>query len=461
MDAASGMLVFDEAAHAGAVNSMMLRPDGKGFVSASSDKMVRFWEFSVNTSSSNALASTLAAEVTRELQMSHDALCVRYSSTPQLAKRMVAIGLLDHTVQVFYEDSLKFFLSLYGHKLPVLCCDFSSDGKILASGSADKTIKIWGMDFGDCHRSLLAHQDSVTSLRFQPDTHYFFSCGKDGMLKYWDADRFEQILQLPGHGPGSGGNAVWACELSYDASICVTVGQDRSLRLWQRSEDMVFVEEEKERELEAMVDSSLQQQQQQQQGEDTIAAKTSETVRGGEALIAALDVVEEEIDAIIAWHRLHPDKPRQASLKLLGLSPQQYFLRSLRQIKAPDLEQALLVLPFHEVQRMVAMLLQLARQGLEIELCTRCAVLLLRCHQQQIITTRSLLDQITALRQVLCASIASYRTLLGTNLAGMKMLTAITTEKMMSFGPSSEELQLSAANSGRSKKKKSKKTSTS
>jgi U3 small nucleolar RNA-associated protein 12 len=69
----------------------------------------------------------------------------------------------------------------------------------LLIGSADKTIKIWGLDFGDCHRSLIAHEDSVTSLVFQPNTHYFFSAGKDGTIKYWDADRFEQILLLPGH----------------------------------------------------------------------------------------------------------------------------------------------------------------------------------------------------------------------------------------------------------------------
>lgn len=62
---------------------------------------------------------------------------------------------------MFFADTLKFFLSLYGHKLPVLSLDISSDGALLASGSADKNLKIWGMDFGDCHRSLFAHQDSV------------------------------------------------------------------------------------------------------------------------------------------------------------------------------------------------------------------------------------------------------------------------------------------------------------
>ncbi|KAG6469335.1 hypothetical protein ZIOFF_074049 [Zingiber officinale] len=62
-------------------------------------------------------------------------------------------------------DSLKLFISLYGHKLPVLCMDISSDGDILVSGSADKNLKIWGLDFGDCHKSIFAHADSLLQVQ--------------------------------------------------------------------------------------------------------------------------------------------------------------------------------------------------------------------------------------------------------------------------------------------------------
>jgi U3 small nucleolar RNA-associated protein 12 len=37
---------------------------------------------------------------------------------------------------------LKFFLSLYGHKLPALTMDVSSDSTLLVTGSADKNIKV-------------------------------------------------------------------------------------------------------------------------------------------------------------------------------------------------------------------------------------------------------------------------------------------------------------------------------
>ena len=45
--------------------------------------------------------------------MTDDVLAVKYSPDG----RFLAVALLDSTVKVFYQDSLKFYLSLYGHKV--------------------------------------------------------------------------------------------------------------------------------------------------------------------------------------------------------------------------------------------------------------------------------------------------------------------------------------------------------
>lgn len=183
MDTASGELVINMSAHDASIWSLAIRPDGKGFMTGSADKVIKFWDFVISKDTS------LGIKLIRQLESDSDVLCVKYSPTKNQDKLMIAFGLLDSTVKVFYDDSLKFFLSLYGHKLPVMSLDISYDSTILISGSADKTIKIWGLDFGDCHRSLIGHEESVTCVRFQPETHYFFSSGKDGVIKYWDADR--------------------------------------------------------------------------------------------------------------------------------------------------------------------------------------------------------------------------------------------------------------------------------
>ena len=51
---------------------------------------------------------------------------------------------LRPAVKVFFEDTLKFFLSLYGHRLPVLSMSISDDDDLIVTASADKNVKIWG-----------------------------------------------------------------------------------------------------------------------------------------------------------------------------------------------------------------------------------------------------------------------------------------------------------------------------
>ena len=47
VDTASGEKVHEEEAHAGALWSIAVRGDGKGFATGGADKIVKFWEFGV------------------------------------------------------------------------------------------------------------------------------------------------------------------------------------------------------------------------------------------------------------------------------------------------------------------------------------------------------------------------------------------------------------------------------
>lgn len=61
-------------------------------------------------------------------------------------------------IYIQYSDTNKNYLKLYGHKLPILSFDISSDDTILATGSVDKDIRLWDMDFGHSIKSIFAHQ---------------------------------------------------------------------------------------------------------------------------------------------------------------------------------------------------------------------------------------------------------------------------------------------------------------
>jgi len=193
--------------------------------------------------------ATLTLEHSRTMKLGEGALYVRYSPTTRTDKLLVAVSLLDNTVKVFFEDTLKFFLSLYGHRLPVMSMDVSRDGTLLVTASSDKNVKIWGLDFGDCHRSMFAHEDSVMSVKFIGRTHMFCTAGKDGLLKIWDADRFRLVHECRGHY-----GEAWACQPSPSGTFLVTVGHDRSIRVWERSQEQVFVDMERERERDTAAD---------------------------------------------------------------------------------------------------------------------------------------------------------------------------------------------------------------
>ena len=58
---------------------------------------------------------------TRTLKLANDVLAIKFSPN----NTYLAVATLDSTVQIFYQDSLKFYLSLYGHKVTVWlysCC---------------------------------------------------------------------------------------------------------------------------------------------------------------------------------------------------------------------------------------------------------------------------------------------------------------------------------------------------
>jgi U3 small nucleolar RNA-associated protein 12 len=111
-DIGSSALVHKvEAAHGGPIWSLQVHPSGKQVITGSSDKAVKMWDFVVKETAD--LQKTITLKHVRTLKMTDDILSIRISPD----SRLLAVATLDFTVKVFYLDTLKFFLSLYGHKV--------------------------------------------------------------------------------------------------------------------------------------------------------------------------------------------------------------------------------------------------------------------------------------------------------------------------------------------------------
>ncbi|KAI1286797.1 WD repeat-containing protein 3 [Halotydeus destructor] len=413
-----------------AIWSMDMYPNGKGIVTGSEDKTVKFWDFEfVSEGKENARRLTLVHK--RTLQMDESVLCLKLSPN----EKFVAVSLADSTVKIFFVDTLKFFLSLYGHKFPVICMDISYDSHIIATGSSDKNIKLWGLDFGDCHKSIFAHDDTITCLRFVNNTHYLYSCSKDKTIKQWDADNFEKIITLVGHQA-----EVWSLAVSPNGKLLVSASHDKSLRLWEKTAEPLILEEEQEMEREEQFEKNAFV------GDDNVVAgetneetglagrKTIETLKATELLMEAVDVHREERAALSAHAarlriaRSHgtelPQPP--VSNPIMGRfntsCPDRFVLESLRKIKSSELDEALLSLPFGYVQGLLSIIADLMAKGWEVELLLRCVTFLTRIHFGQITSSATLLPVIDKLRNLTVDRSKQFKDLVGFNLAGLRYM---------------------------------------
>ncbi|ROT37270.1 WD40 repeat-like protein [Sodiomyces alkalinus F11] len=434
-DVASASLLDSVSAHEGAVWSLQVHPDGKSMVSGSADKTAKFWTFRIVQEEILGTTRTtprLKLAQSRILKVADDVLSVRFSPDAKL----LAVALLDSTVKVFFTDSLKLYLNLYGHKLPVLSMDISYDSKLIVTSSADKNIRIWGLDFGDCHKALFGHQDSILQVAFVPHNsdgngHHFFSSGKDRVIKYWDGDKFEQIQKLHGHH-----GEIWAMAVSHSGTMLVSAGHDKSIRVWQETDEQIFLEEEREKELEELYEKTLTTSLERdpdaadEDGEVAAAGKqTVETLMAGERIAEALELGMADINLAREWEQAkltNPHAPAPARnpifVALGNISAETHVMSVLQRIKASALQDALLVLPFATVPMLFTFLDRFAARSMNIPLTCRILFFMLKTHHQQIVASRTMRTMLDGIRANLRAALKKQKDEMGYNVAALKVM---------------------------------------
>ncbi|KAJ3208501.1 hypothetical protein HDU67_006693 [Dinochytrium kinnereticum] len=338
-DLASSSVLTSVKAHEGPIWSLQVWPDRRGVTTGSADKEVKFWEFALTDTTPKKLTLTH----TRTLRLTDDVLSLRHSHDSQL----LAVSLLDSTVKVFYADTLKFFLSLYGHTLPVLAMDVSSDSQLIATGSADKS--------------------------------------------------FEQIQKLEGHH-----SEVWSLAISKYGKKILTTSHDRSIRIFTKTDDQFTLEEERERDLEAIHDTDevLQDRHDLPIGslatlDDPLIARsgdaagvpaaqraTEENVRAADRVLAALEIWEEEGEAdkvfageveraVSAGVKVPKRGPRNPYVvAALGKRseevenvPELYVLSVFEGVRSVDIERVVVGLGFLKVLQILEVLVVWARKS--------------------------------------------------------------------------------------------------
>jgi len=441
-DVASAAMLDTVKAHEGATWTLQVHPDGRSLVSGSADKTAKFWNFEIvqeEIPGTKRTTPRLKLVHTRTLKVSDDILSLRFSPDSKL----LAVALLDNTVKVFFVDSLKLFLNLYGHKLPVLNMDISFDSKLIVTCSADKNVRLWGLDFGDCHKAFFAHQDSILQVAFVPHNqdgngHHFFSSSKDRMIKYWDGDKFEQIQRLDGHH-----GEIWALAVSRTGDFLVSASHDKSIRVWEQTDEQIFLEEEREKELEELYESTLTTSLDKEQDKDDETAEvgaagkqTMETLMAGEKIAEALEIGMADLQIMEEWEVAKASQPNIAPpprnplfMALGGISAEAHVLTVLQRVKAAALQDALLVLPFATVPPLFTFLNIFATRMMNIPLTCRILFFMLKTHHRQIVASKNMKSMLNGIRTNLRQALKRQKDEMGFNLAALRVISAQIKEK--------------------------------
>lgn len=184
--------------------------------------------------------------------------------------------------------------------------------------------------------------------------------------------------------------------VSGDAKWIVSSGKDLSMRMFERTDEILVIEDELDTEREAEIakeefandETVIAGELNQETGLAT--RKNVETLKSTEKLIEAIDVYENELVKM----QEHEELCRQAQKNgkeqppayqpniLFSVyktkSPDRYILEVIKSIRSSEVEECLLCLPFNYVTQLLTILSGLLEKDWEIELVCRFSAFLAR-----------------------------------------------------------------------------------
>ncbi|MDJ0651071.1 MAG: WD40 repeat domain-containing protein, partial [Xenococcaceae cyanobacterium MO_188.B19] len=132
----------------------------------------------------------------------------------------------NNAVKLYSTETGKLISNLE-HSGKVLTVAWSSDIKILASGSNDSKIKLWDVNTGDCIRVLTGHSKGINKITFSCDGETLASSSDDSTIKLWDIATGKYFQTWRGHN-----DMVNSIAFSPDEPILVSGSKDCTIKFW-------------------------------------------------------------------------------------------------------------------------------------------------------------------------------------------------------------------------------------
>ena len=216
--------------------------------------------------------------------------------------------------------------------------------------------------------------------------------------------------------------------VSPNGKYVVTSGHDKTLRLWEKTQEPLVLEDERETEREQEEEDQLATGDRPHANDQDREAglpskKTSETERSAEKLMEAINVYKEyqkEVSDAKASRQEIPGLPLIMSMYPDVSTAEDFMHQSLSRIKSNELEEALLVLPLDYVINLLEIIEVLLSREVKSEIFVRTFFFLIEIHFGPLSTSKSSKNLVERVRNLAISQMQSLKDNCGFNLAALR-----------------------------------------